>query len=64
MSGGIEESINLNEKNNHKFKNEIWQILVQSRKKRSMSGAYIDADQFEHEKKLPNGLVQVCFFIL
>ena len=41
------------------MKEDIWKILVQSRRKKSMCGAYIDADPHIPEMKLPNGLIKV-----
>jgi calpain len=57
MSGGIQETYDLKNYQTSQAKNELWEIIIKSRKLKSMTAAYIDADPYVREARLSNGLV-------
>jgi hypothetical protein len=59
MSGGIEETLLLDKKNDNREKTRIWKIISRSRQLKSMSGAYIESDVNDPtDFRLSNGLVK------
>ena len=62
MSGGIEETLPLDDKNNEKAKGHFWDILNKTTNFYSLMGASIEPDPYSAEFQLSNGLVKVCLF--
>ena len=58
MTGGIQESFEIKDMRTEKQKNEIWNLLVKSRKHNSLIAASISPNPRIREARLPNGLVR------
>ena len=57
MTGGIAETFKLRDLPAESGKKELWDVLVKSRKHKSLIGAGIDANPRIREARLTNGLV-------
>ena len=59
MSGGIEETLLLDKKNDNREKTRIWKIISRSRQLKSLSGAYIESNIGDPiDDRISNGLVK------
>lgn len=59
MTGGIEETLALNRKQDEKEKTKIWKILSRSRQLKSLNACYIEqSDEEVNNFKMSNGLVK------
>ena len=71
MSGGVQETFNLKKFRNKSLKcfytkeyEDIWEVLIQARNKKSVICCNLDPDENEKEQVLTNGLVKGHAYII